>query len=140
MSIDVCTEQPLVLAICTPLMSRAHDLLRQAGELVYCDSTARLDRYNCPTFIVSTCSSAGGIPLGIVITSGESEGVLTAQAFSLLRKVLSQRTFYVQGNKGRQLCFTNDCDAERGALKNNWSQITLLLCVFHFLQSWIWDH
>ena len=42
-TVDICTEQPLVLAICTPLMSRAHDLLRQAGELVYCDSTASLD-------------------------------------------------------------------------------------------------
>ena len=79
---NTSTEQPLVLAICTPLMSRGHDLLRQSGELVYCDSTASLDRSNCPTFIVSTSSSA---PLGIVITSGESEAVLT-EAFSLLKK------------------------------------------------------
>ncbi len=37
---------PLVLAVCTPLMSRAHQLVRQSGELVYCDSTSSLDRYN----------------------------------------------------------------------------------------------
>lgn len=65
------TDTPLVLALCTPLMARAHTMLRQAGELVYCDSTASLDRYNCPTFIMSTSSSGGGIPLGVVITSGE---------------------------------------------------------------------
>ena len=41
-------SQPLVLAVCTPLMSRAHQLVKQAGELVYCDSTSSLDRYNCP--------------------------------------------------------------------------------------------
>ena len=64
---------PLVLAICTPLMVRAHTMLRQAEELVHCDSTASLDRCNCPTFVMSTASSAGGIPLGVVITSGESE-------------------------------------------------------------------
>ena len=90
---NICTEQPLVLAICTPLMSRAHNLLRQSGELVYCDSTASLDRFNCPIFIVSTSSSAGGVPLGIVITSGESEAVLT-EAFSLLKKILPEKAFY----------------------------------------------
>ena len=138
----ISTEQPLVLAICTPLMCRAHSLLRQSGELVYCDSTASLDRYNCPTFIISTSSSAGGIPLGIVITSGESEAVLT-EAFSLLKKILPEKAFYGQGYQGPELCITDDCDAERGALKNNWQKITLLLCVFHFLQSWwrwLWDN
>ena len=29
------SDQPLVLAICTPLMAHAHKLVRQAGELVY---------------------------------------------------------------------------------------------------------
>ena len=125
------TEQPLVLAICTPLMSRAHDLLRQSGELVYCDSTASLDRSNCPTFIISTSSSAGGIPLGIVITSGESEAVLT-EAFSLLKTVLPQRAFYGQGHRGPQVCITDDCDAERGALKNNWSLKTTSVHFSHF--------
>ena len=66
-------KAPLVLAICTPLMPRAHVLLQQAGELVHCDSTASLDRCNCPTFIMSTACSAGGIPVGVVITSGEAE-------------------------------------------------------------------
>ncbi len=80
-------DTPLVLALCTPLMARAHTMLRQASELVYCDSTASLDRYNCPTFIMSTSSSGGGIPLGVVITSGESEETLT-ESFSHLRSVL----------------------------------------------------
>lgn len=122
----ICTEQPLVLAICTPLMSRAHNLLRQSGELVYCDSTASLDRFNCPTFIISTSSSAGGIPLGIVITSGESEAVLT-EAFSLLKKVLPEKAFYSRGYQGPQLCITDNCDAERGAIENNWSQA--IMCI-----------
>ena len=75
-------DTPLVLAVCIPLMARAHVMLRQANELVYCDSTASLDRYNCPTFIMSTSSSGGGVPLGVVITSGESEDTLT-ESFSL---------------------------------------------------------
>ena len=34
------TDKPLVLAICTPLMARAHEMVRQASEMVFCDSTA----------------------------------------------------------------------------------------------------
>ena len=71
---EKAASQPLVLAVCTPLISRGHQLVKQAGELVYCDSTSR---YNCSTFIMSTCTSGGGIPLGVVITSGESEEVIT---------------------------------------------------------------
>ena len=47
-------------------------MVRQVSEMVFCDSTASLGRYNCPTFFMRTSCSAGGIPLGVVITSGES--------------------------------------------------------------------
>jgi len=66
---------------------------------VYCDSTSSLDRYNCPTFIMSTCTSAGGIPLGVVFTSGESEEVITAailaQGYISNKCILWQRTSLV---------------------------------------------
>lgn len=99
---QICHSQPLVLAVCTPLMARAHQYIRQAGELIYCDSTASLDRYNCPTFVMSTCTSAGGIPLGTVITSGESEIVLT-EAMSCLKSVLPQNAFYGRGVRGPEV-------------------------------------
>ena len=41
----IVANQPLVLAVCTPPRFRAHQLVREAGELVYCDSTSSLDRY-----------------------------------------------------------------------------------------------
>ena len=135
------TEQPLVVAVCTPLMARAHRLVRQAGELVYCDSTSSLDRYNSPTFIMSTCTAAGGIPLGVVITSGESEETIT-EAFSYLRMVLPPDAFYGRGIKGPENCITDDCSAERNALRSTWPDMSLLLCIFHYLQcwwSWLWD-
>ncbi len=133
--------QPLVLAICTPLMARAHCLIRQAGELVYCDSTSSLDRYNCPTFIISTCTSAGGIPLGVVLTSGETEDIIT-EATSFLKNTLPVGAFYGRGARGPEVCITDDCDAERAALHNTWPETKLLLCIFHYLQcwwTWLWD-
>ena len=42
------TESPFVLAIVTPLMARVHKLVQQAGEMVFCDATASLDRLNTP--------------------------------------------------------------------------------------------
>ena len=73
--------------------------------------------YNCPTFIMSTCTSAGGIPLGIVITSGESEEVIT-EAITFVKAVLPTNAFYGRGPQGPEVCITDDSDAERGALRN----------------------
>ena len=81
---SVRCSQPLVLAVCTPLMARAHKLIRQASELTYCDSRVSLDRYNRPTFILSTSCSAGCVPLGVVITSGENETTIT-EALTFLK-------------------------------------------------------
>ena len=134
-------DKPLVLAICTPLMARAHALLRQASEMVFCDSTASLDRYNCPTFFMSTSCSAGGIPLGVVITSGESLPTLT-QSFSFLRSIFPSNAFYGKGTNGPSIFITDDSDAERGALREVWPNSMQLLCIFHYLQSWwtwLWD-
>lgn len=132
--VKIC-DTPLVLAICTPLIAQAHQMVQQAGELVFCDSTASLDRYNCPTFVISTLSSAGGIPLGVVITSGESGPVLT-EAFSYLKSILPNDAFFGQGVKGPTMIITDDSDAEGIAIKSTWPSSTHLLCIFHYLQCW----
>ena len=59
------TSQLLVLALCTPLIAGAHELIRQAGELTYC---ASLDQYNSPIYFYSHHKfSAVGIPLDVHI-------------------------------------------------------------------------
>ena len=68
-------------------MPRVHKLIRQPGELMYCDSTASLDRNNCPTFILSTSCSAGGVLLGVIFTSGENKPTIT-EALKFLKGVL----------------------------------------------------
>ena len=65
---EVGSDQPLVLAICTPLMARVHEHVKQAGEIKFVDSSSSLDDFNNPMFILSTSSAAGGLPLGVVIT------------------------------------------------------------------------
>lgn len=80
-------ETPFVLAIVTPLMARAHKLVRQAGELVFCDATASLDRLNTPVYIISTATAAGAIPLAVVMASGEDVSTMK-EAFHCLKQIL----------------------------------------------------
>ena len=47
-------EEPLLVAICTPLMARVHQGIPQAGEMMFVDSTASIDRYNLSMFLLST--------------------------------------------------------------------------------------
>ena len=52
------TNKPLILAICTPLMAQAHEHVCQAGELLFCDSTSSMDRFNTSVFVLSTHATA----------------------------------------------------------------------------------
>ena len=49
-------DQLLILAMCTPLMSRVHKHIQQAGELIFIDSSSSFDDYNNPMFVMSTSS------------------------------------------------------------------------------------
>ena len=46
-------DQPLILAICTPLMSRVHEHVVQAGELVYVNDSGK-NQTSCHTYQNST--------------------------------------------------------------------------------------
>ena len=134
--------QPLILAVCTPLMARAHANIPQSAEILFCDSTSSLDRFNTSLFILSTCHPAGGIPLGIVLTSDEKEETITA-ALQLLLELLPPNAFYSAGvEKGPGILMTDDSCSEKNALKMIWPNSLQLLCIFHFLQrrwTWLWE-
>ena len=129
-------NQPMIIAICTPLMQRAHQYIKQSSELVFCDSTSSLDQFNCPTFILSTSSPCGAVPLGIVITSGESAPIIS-EAFGKLKSILPENAF--NGNSpavGPSTFITDDSQVERESLGIVWPYSRLLLCIFHYLQAW----
>ena len=120
-------------------MSRAHTLVRQASEVVYIDSSSSLDDYNNAVFVLSASSAAGGLPLGVVVTSGEST-VTIEKAMSTLKEILPESGFGQRGRDiGPQTIITDDSNAEREGLKLTWPQVELFLCIFHVLQSvWQW--
>ncbi|XP_062503901.1 uncharacterized protein LOC134180732 [Corticium candelabrum] len=135
-------HQPMVLAICTPLMSRAHNNIKQAREMVFIDATSSLDRYNSSVFIMSTSTPTSGIPLGVIVTSDE-QATTIHRGLELLGEVLPEEAFNGKGVKhGPTIVMTDDSHTEREALHNFWPTANLLLCTFHFLQrrwTWLYD-
>ena len=123
-------------------MARAHKTLQQAGELFFCDSTSSLDRFNTSVFILSTCTPASGIPLGVIITSDEQESTIK-KGLEVLQGILPAHAFSGKGVvNGPSLIMTDDSSSERGALQSIWKNAYLLLCTFHFLQrrwTWLYD-
>ena len=129
-------NQPMIIAICTPLVQRAHQYIKHSSELVFCDSTSSLDQFNCPAFILSTSSPCGAVPLGIVITSGESAPIIS-EAFGKLKSILPENAF--NGNSpavGPSTFITDDSQVEHESLGIVWPDSRLLLCIFHYLQAW----
>jgi hypothetical protein len=45
---DSKEEQPLIVAICTPLMARVHEYVQQSKELIFIDSSCSFEDYNNP--------------------------------------------------------------------------------------------
>ena len=85
--------KPLVLVACTPLMSRVHEIIQQSGEMIFCDSTSCLEKYNCSLFILSTSSPAGGLPLAVAITSDEKQDTIQ-RAMQMIKEVVPVNAFY----------------------------------------------
>ncbi|KAF3838962.1 hypothetical protein F7725_010730 [Dissostichus mawsoni] len=86
-------------------------------------------------------SCAGGLPLGILLCQSEDEQTI-AQGLEQLKQVVGEKGFAGRGHEGPQLVITDDCRAERGALRKAFPKATLLLCSFHLLQAvwrWLWS-
>ena len=133
--------KPMILAVCTPLMSRANESIQQAEEMIFCDSTSTLDRLNTSMFILSTSTPTSGIPLGVIITSDEQQATIKS-GLKMLAEILPGKAFNGKGaNQGPSVVMIDDSSSEKGAFREFWPNITILMCTFHFLQRrWTWLH
>ena len=130
-----------VIAICTPLMKRVHKEWSYSGEMCFMDSSGTMDRHNCRVFLLLTHSPVGGLPLGVIVTSSESENTIR-YGLELLKTVFPDGAFYGRGHKGPMIFMTDDAEAERMAIHNVFPSSCILLCTFHVLQAlwrWLWD-
>lgn len=128
-------EEPLCICVITPIMQRAHTL-PSAKEHLFIDSTSSCDPgHHSLTFLLTACS-AGSIPLGLLITKGQTTAAYS-KGFSLFQKCAAKFAF---GNQGYPTTIlTDNSAAEIAAIKETWPNSAHFLCVFHILQAvWRW--
>ena len=141
MKVCMTDDGQLIVAICTPLMHRVHTLHKQSGELCFMDASSNMDRHGCKVFLILTHSSAGGLPVGVLITTSETESTIKA-ALDLYTSILPGDCFGGRGLAGPKVFITDDCTAEKNALKRVFPNAVLVLCIFHVLQAtwrWLWS-
>ena len=127
-------SQPMIIAICTQLMSRVHQNIQQSCEMVFCDATSSLDRFNSSLFILSNSTYVGALPFGVIMTDEEQDTIRDG-----LKLLNDDHSFYGHGKPA--IVMTDDSSAECNALRMMWPDANLLLCSFHFLQrNWTWLH
>ncbi|XP_001199878.3 uncharacterized protein LOC763787 isoform X1 [Strongylocentrotus purpuratus] len=139
-AVEVADNQ-VIVAICTPLMQRVHTMHTSSSKLCFMDASSNMDRDNCKVFMLLTHSCVGGLPLGVLITPSETQATITA-ALQLLQTILPAGCFGGRGAVGPQIFITDDCMAERRALKDLFPQSKQLLCSFHLLKAtwrWLWS-
>ncbi|XP_033641438.1 uncharacterized protein LOC117301526 [Asterias rubens] len=134
----VVKDDQLVMAIITPLMKRAHKMVKYSGEMVFMDASGIISGQNSHVFLMMTPSFAGGLPLGAYITTNDSKAHLEA-AIRLGQEIVGDTAFYGRGSIGPEVFFTDDLEEERLALSTIYPQSTLILCIYQVLQSF-WRH
>ena len=124
------------VALCTALMTRAHELLPQTSELVMVDAAGGLDRQRHRLYLFISPTAAGGVPIGAVVTDSEREEVF-AEGLQGLMQCFPQQAFF---NHGTPQVFLTDNDLkERQPLQTLFPHARLLLCQFHMLKAvWAW--
>ena len=129
-------------AVCTPLMKRVHRLVPQAADVVVVDTRQPADKHRrCRVIILATSSSTGGLPLGVIATTGTSDASLR-RAVELYASLLDSRCFYGRGLQGPTLLLVDDCAVLREALCSVFTSSACLLCTFRLLVSFwreLWD-
>ena len=81
---DKQAGKAFILCVITSLMCRVHKRIPQTGELCYMDASASFEPLNTSITLLYTSCAAGALPLGVLITSDESEVTLEKAVIILL--------------------------------------------------------
>lgn len=131
----IVKETPFVAVIITPIMKRFF-LSDYVTETIFVDSCGFCDQTNTKvTLVFAAHEVAGAIPLACVIHTAQTEANFTL-AFSTVKEALEKNTDKIFSP---QIIVTDDCAAERNALRCVFTDSTLLLCTFRVCQEfWRW--
>lgn len=118
-------------------MRRVHQM-KEAKEIIFVDSTSACDPLNHSITFVMCPSSAGAVPLAIILTKGQTYDCY-CQGFKLINEAVLEGFC---GQKYPNLFLTDQSPAEINAINSVWPKSITLLCTFYVLQAvwrWLWD-
>ena len=81
-------EGETIVAAMTGLMERAHSL-PEAGKIAFIDASRNMDRRGLHVFLIMTWSCAAGLPMGVIVTSSESETTV-AKGLAMLKGIFPE--------------------------------------------------
>ncbi|XP_042857647.1 uncharacterized protein LOC122243953 isoform X2 [Penaeus japonicus] len=129
------SENGFTAVLVTEFMLRVHKELKEAGDMVFVDTTCHRNQVNTVVTSLLCAGPAGAAPLGVIFTSSQEEGSYVA-GFCMLKKVLGKDAFC---GRGHPQCFrTNTTESERKALKAVWPRSEIFLSNFHLLRQ-VWQ-
>lgn len=67
------TSGGYVAVLVTDFMYRIHKEMPSASEVVFVDTTSHVDKTNCSLTILVCSSPAGGLPLGVILSSTQTK-------------------------------------------------------------------
>ena len=133
-AIEQTEEGETIVVIIDRFMRRVHSMVPQSGDMVIIDATSNIDRSDTKLFHLMCPSAIGGLPVGTIVVTREDEETIY-RSLKLYQKNLPEFAFYGRGPQlGPHLGMTDDCQAERNALRRIWPELIALLCHFHILQ------
>ena len=90
-------------------MGRVHSVVPQSGQIMFVDATGSLDRCNHQLLKLMTESPVGGLPLGFIILSDQTEKALS-EGLDEIKKLLPNEAFAGRSvETGPEIIMTDDC-------------------------------
>lgn len=131
-------ESHFVTVILTPLMRRASHLTN-SSEMLFVNYESDVSRFSLHVYLLFTACCAGGVPIGVIITSDNSDSLI-AQGFRLYCNVSEGKAFNSQ--LGPEIIMADDCPGLKSALQTVFPSSHVFLSIFQILESgwkWLWN-
>ena len=98
----------VVVCVVDMFMGRVHSVVPQSGQIMFVDATGSLDRCNHQLLKLMTESPVGGLPLGFIILSEQTEKALS-EGLDEIKKLLPNEAFAGRSvETGPEIIMTDD--------------------------------
>nr|XP_027234725.1 uncharacterized protein LOC113826051 isoform X2 [Penaeus vannamei] len=129
------SENGFTAVLITDFMRRVHKEFKEAGDVVFVDTTCHVNEMNTAVTSLLCAGPAGAAPLGVIFTSSQEEGSYRA-GFYMLKKALGKAAFYGQEHPH---CFrTSTIKSKQKALRAIWPESEVFISNYCVLQQ-VWQ-